>query len=324
MTRPSFDRALVTGAAGFIGAHLACTLARAGVEVHAVVRPSANRWRLQGMGSTATVHAADLTDARSVAELVADVRPEVVFHAAASSVHHPVSPAERSATVADTVLGTVSVCEAAAAAGSRLVHLGSFLEYGPAGRPLAEGDPVRPTTFRGASKSAATVLCRQIAADAGLRAVVLRVFSVYGPWEAANRLVPTVLRSALTGAPLRLTRPGVRHDFVFVADVVDACLRAAVAPDAPGEIINVGSGVESTNEEVVRVAGEVAGVALTISPDTYPERLVDTDHSCADISKARRLLGWEPGHSLADGLAESWHWFRSHAAIFASPAGRGR
>jgi nucleoside-diphosphate-sugar epimerase len=308
-------RALVTGAAGFIGANLVQALERAGVEVHALVRASSDTWRLDAMHPAGDIHRVDLLDAPRVAEVVATTRPDVVFHAAASGVHHPRTAAERRATVADTVLGAFNLCEAAAAAGvSRLVCLGSSLECRQSDEPVTEDAALLPSTFRGASKAAASLLCAQMAAEAGVRAIVLRLFAVYGPWETPSRFVPTVMAALLDGRGLNLTRAGISRDFVFVGDVVDACLRAASASGgAMAEIVNIGTGVRTTNEALVELAQRVAGVRVRAVPGEFPERPVDSATNVADISKSRRLLGWAPAHSLEEGLRATWRWTTQQA-----------
>lgn len=317
------QRVLVTGAAGFIGTNLVASLGRAGAEVHGLVRASTDRWRLDALAPRLVTHVADLADGARLSAIMRDVRPDVVFHTAAAGDHHPASASQRYAAFTDTVLGTASLCEALAAAGvGRLVYLGSSLEYGPAGVPLDESRALRPTTFRGVTKACATLLCSQAAHETGTPVVLLRPFSVYGPWESGSRFVATVMRALGTGGDLPLTRPGIRRDFVFVADVVEACLRAATAPAALGEIINIGSGCQTTNEALVDLAQEVAGVRVRVLPGAFPERPVDTGHWVADIDKARRLLDWSPRYSLACGLAETYRWFDEYGSLYAARPAR--
>jgi nucleoside-diphosphate-sugar epimerase len=102
----------------------------------------------------------------------------------------------------------------------------------------------------------------------GLRPAVLRPFTVYGPWEAASHLVPTAV-AALRGYRMALTPPGYRRDLMFVEDVVDACLRAKVDA-AAGEVINVGSGMEWSNEEVVALVRAVTAGDFPIDVGAYP------------------------------------------------------
>jgi nucleoside-diphosphate-sugar epimerase len=322
MTALNGRRVLVTGAAGFIGANLVAALESAGADVHGIVRASTDRWRLEGLAAALTVHTADVADVDAVGSIVRDVQPDVVVHAAAFA-GHPSTPSARLVALRDTVLSAAAVCEALAASGrGRLVHLGSSLEYGQAAVPLDEARPLTPETFRGASKAGATLLCRQMASEAGTSVILLRLFSVYGPWEPASRFVPTVMRALQSGGDLPLTRPGVRRDFVFVGDVVDACLRAATAEGLDGEIINVGSGRQSTNEELAEAAQQVTGIRIRVLTGAYPARRVDTSHWVADIGKAKRLLGWSPAYTLDRGLAETWRWFTEHRERYEAYAAR--
>jgi nucleoside-diphosphate-sugar epimerase len=309
MTRWRGRRILVTGAAGFIGANLVEALVSAGAEVHALVRASTDRSRLDALGGPFSIPVADLTDLAATRSVVRAVRPHIVFHAAASGGHHE-TPAAYSAVLADTLLSTSNLCHAVRDLDlHRFIHFGSSLEYGPATEPLSETREPAPTTGRGAVKAAETLWCRRFAQASGLPLVVLRPFSVYGPWESAPRFVPTVMTALLTGGELRLTRPGIRRDFVFVGDVVQASLRAALAPGVVGEIINVGSGRQWTNEALVELAERVAGVTIRAVPSAYDTRPVDTEYWVADVSKARDVLGWSAAHQLEQGLAETYHWF---------------
>jgi nucleoside-diphosphate-sugar epimerase len=314
-------RVLVTGAAGFIGANLVAALHRAGAEVHGLVRRSTDRWRLDGLGATLATHECDLTEAGRLAETVREIQPHVVFHAAAAGDHHPAAAADRFAAFRDTVVGTVALTEAlTVTSGVRLVYLGSSLEYGSALVPLEESRELAPTTFRGATKAGATLLCRQMTRERGTPVILLRLFSCYGPWESASRFVPTVMRALRTGADLPLTRPGIRRDFVYVDDVIDACLRAGASTSGLGEIINIGSGRQWSNEELAELAQQVTGVRIHVRPGTFPPRPADAGHWVADIEKARTLLGWSPQHSLEQGLVETWRWCGEHAEALAQGA----
>ena len=198
------------------------------------------------------------------------------------------------------MLGTQNLLEALRPAGiERLVHAGSSLEYGQSSTPLRETDPLAPVTFRGAAKAAATLLVLQ----SGLPATVVRPFTVYGPGEHRHRFVPAVVAAAQRGEPIRLTRPGIARDFVYVDDVVDALLRAAAVPEAVGEVVNAGTGRQTTNEELVATLGRVLGRELDVRPGEHEERPWDTDCWVADTAKAERLLGWTARHDLDAGLA---------------------
>lgn len=196
----------------------------------------------------------------------------------------------------------------------RFVHLGSSLEYGPRDRPLREDDPLRPVTFRGTVKAAASRLCLQRARSGSVPAVVVRPFSVYGPWEREGRLVPTVLRAALLGQPLRLTVADPVRDFVFVGDVVQAVVAALQAGDeVSGEAVNLGTGVETSNRQVVALVERVTGCRIERASEPHPARPSDAQRWAADSSLARELLGWRATTGLPAGLAATAGWASEQA-----------
>ena len=286
-------RALVTGAGGFVGQHLCARLIAGGWEVWGTVRP--------GEPAPAGVHAlpVDLTGPYDVPEV------EVAFHLAAARSR--ATPAERLATATVNTMSGLHLVEALPASCRAVVRVGSSTEYAEADGPMTEDAPLRPRGFFGATKAAGSLLLTAAAAERGLRSVVLRAFQVYGAHDKPTRLVPTVLRAAASGEVLPLTAPGSRRDWVHVDDVVEACLLAAAADDlAPGQVLNVGTGVQTANEELVAVAAEVTGREIRTSVGAHEGRSWDAASWVADPSLARALLGWEPRLDLRAGLARTW------------------
>lgn len=309
---------LVTGAAGFIGANLIRGLLRGGAQVHALTRPSTRLWRIAEIIPQLTLHLVDLTDYEGLQRMVNRVRPDVIFHLAAPG-GHPWQRQDREEVLRVSVLGTANLLEATASLDYyRFVHFGSSLEYGPKDKPLKESDRLEPLTFRGAAKAAATLLCQQWARASRRPIVVLRPFSVYGYWEGAARLIPTAIRAVLSTQELALTAPGYRRDLIFVEDVVEACLLTLQAENVAGQIINVGSGQQWSNEEVIEMVQAVSGQRIPVRVGSYPARPSDTTHWVADIKKAKRLLGWEPQHTLRRGLEKTLAWFRLHSDAYES------
>lgn len=170
-----------------------------------------------------------------------------------------------------------------------------------------------PHTLHGATRAAATFLFQQSAYGLGLPVVILRIFSVYGPWEPRHRFIPTAIMAGLLGGELKLTAPGIRHDYVHVDDVVEACLRAAASADnVIGEIINIGTGVQATNEEVAGHINELTGGCIRVVPNSFPAREVDTSYWVADTRKCESLLAWKPQITLRSGLEDVIGWFRTN------------
>jgi nucleoside-diphosphate-sugar epimerase len=188
-----------------------------------------------------------------------------------------------------------------------VVRLGSSTEYAASPAPLAEDAALEPRGFFGASKAAGSLLLQAAAAERGVRAAVLRAFQVYGPGDHPTRLVPVVLDAARTGGNVPLPARLSRRDWVWVGDVVDACVRAGADDDLPpGTVLNIGTGVQTSTEELVAIAERVTGRPIGTSAGAHPNREWDTTDWVCDPRAALRMLGWEPTVDLAEGLARTW------------------
>lgn len=281
------SRALVTGAGGFVGGHLVARLRADGWDVVALTRGEV-----------------DLTDRAALAAAVVAASPDVAFHLAAARAKG--TSHEREQTVAVNASSGAWLVEALPDSCRVVVRLGSSTEYAASPHPMDEGTPLEPRGFFGATKAAGSLLLAAAAAERSLRSVVLRAFQVYGPGDKPGRLVPTVLRAAQTGAVLPLTAPGSRRDWVWVGDVVDACLRAVEVELPPGRVINVGTGVQTANEDLVALAALVTDRPVRTEVGAHPGRGWDTGDWVCDPTRARDELGWEPQVDLAEGLRRCW------------------
>jgi nucleoside-diphosphate-sugar epimerase len=281
-------RALVTGAGGFVGAHLCARLAADGWEVVGTTRAGA-----------------DLTDPAATRALARSADPDVVFLLAAARAEK--TPAERAATLAVNATSAAWLVEGLGDRCRAVVRLGSSTEYGEVDGPMDESAPLRPRGFFGATKAAGSLLCAATASARGIRSTILRAFQVYGPADHPHRLVPTALRAARTGAVLPMTAPGMRRDWVYVDDVVEACVRAAAADDLPsGQVLNIGTGRQVANEVLAAMVAQVSGRPVRTDPGAHPGCPWDTSSWVSDPRLAADLLGWEAKVSLEEGLARCW------------------
>ncbi len=299
-------RALVTGAAGFVGAVLVRRLASHGHDVHALVRPGSDVWRLQGLD--ARVHEVDLAEEPAVSDLVDRILPEWIFHLAAHGAYP--SQSDFRAMVRTNVLGTIHLVESCLRCGfDALVNTGSSSEYGFTDHAPSEDEEPRPSSDYAVTKLTATLYCRAAAARSGLSIPTLRLYSVYGPYEEPSRFVPRLAVRGLGKELPPLVSPDVARDFVFVDDVVEAYVAAARRrrPE-PGAIYNVGTGRQTTIREAVDVARRALSIDSIPEWGTMPNRAWDTSVWVADPTKIERELGFKPRTSFEDGFSRTVRW----------------
>ncbi len=300
-------RALVTGAGGFVGAHLMARLLADGWDVVGTSRPGSPPWRLGALGIDRSVQVvdADLASRDATGEVARAAGPDVVFLLAAS--RSAATEADQAATAAVNGFSAQWLVEAVGDRCRAVIRLGSSTEYEETSGPMDEHTPVRPRGFFGVTKAAGSRLVVAAAARRGLRSAVLRAFQVYGPLDHPTRLVPTALRAARLGETLPLTGPGRCRDWVFVDDVVDACVRAATTDElAPGQVLNVGTGRQVTNEQLVAEVERVTGRPVAVEAGSHPGRDWDSSSWVCDPTLAGELLGWKAEVDLAEGLARCW------------------
>ncbi|HEX7378607.1 MAG TPA: SDR family oxidoreductase [Pirellulales bacterium] len=303
---------LVTGGAGFIGSHIATALVERGDRVRVLDNLSTgHRANLAHLGSRIELIEGDLTDRRAVAQAVEGVG--CVFHQAAlASVPRSVeAPLD---TNAACVTGTVTLLDAARRAGvRRLVYAGSSSAYGDQpSSPKRESDLPAPISPYGAAKLAAEYYCQAFTATYGFETVTLRYFNVFGPRQDPNSpysaVIPLFITALLSGKrPILYGDGGQSRDFTFVDNVVHGNLLAADAPGVAGRVFNIANGRSTSLLDLLSQLGTLLGT--TIEPDHQPPRAGDIRESLADISQARRLLGYEPQVTFEDGLVRSIEYY---------------
>ena len=170
---------------------------------------------------------------------------------------------------------------------------------------------LEPNSLYAVGKAAGTQLCSWVGrAKAGMATVSFRLFSAYGPWEEPTRLMPTALRRVRAGLPLAMVAPDIARDFIYVEDVLDLMLAFEKLAGIRGEVFNLGSGVQSTLQDVVAAVEHVVGWPAEVRWGGMPPRRWDTTCWRADITRTRRRFGWTPHHSLVQGLAAMAAWMK--------------
>jgi UDP-glucose 4-epimerase len=302
---------VVTGGAGFIGSNVAEALVRRGDRVRVFDNFSTGRREnvdaLQGI----EVVEGDLRDLSQVQRAVAGA--EGVFHQAAlrsvpRSVDDPVS------TNDVNVGGTLNLLMACREAGvRRVVYASSSSAYGddPA-LPKVETLPANPISPYAVAKLAAEHYCRTFARLYGLETVSLRYFNVFGPRQNPeskySAVIPRFLQLALQHEPLEIHGDGEQsRDFTYIDNVVQGNLRAMETPGVSGEVFNIACG---TRHSLLAIADAIGAFLGRDLPRQHtPPRAGDVKHTLADISKAVRLLGYNPEVAFAEGIRRSCEYF---------------
>jgi UDP-glucose 4-epimerase len=306
-------KALVTGAAGFIGSNLCSLLLDEG-------------WEVTGLDNLMSGYRQNILQAPGYSFVQGDVRDpdvlrrsvdrcEVIFHLAASvgnkrSLDSPLLDADIN------LLGTIHVLEAARAAGVRKVVVSS--SAGIFGElktlPIAEEHPTDPDTPYGVSKLAAEKVALAYHRLWGIEVVCLRYFNVYGRnqrFDAYGNVIPIFVFSLVRGAPITVFGDGEQtRDFVNVRDVAQANLKAALTRGISGSF-NVGSGTRISINRLVATLRSIVGEPVTVIHG--PPRAGDVRDSLADIARARAELGYVPSVELTSGLQEYVKWARTEA-----------
>lgn len=306
---------LVTGGAGFIGSHVVRGLLERGRAVRVLDDCSTGkRENLADVADRIEFVQGDICDATIVARCMRDV--ETVFHLAArASV--PRSVAEPLAAHEINVTGTVNLLIAARDAGvRRFVYSASSSAYGDTPvMPKAVDMRPLPLSPYAVSKLAAEYYCTCWTEVYGLPTVSLRYFNVFGPRQDPDSPYAAVI-PAFVSRMLRGQRPIVygdgeqSRDFCFIDNVVAANLLAADVPTVRGEVVNIACGQRTTLNEIVRDINRLLGT--DVAPEYQPPRAGDVRHSLADISEARRVLGYEPRIMFAEGLERSLAWYKAN------------
>jgi nucleoside-diphosphate-sugar epimerase len=301
-------RAVVLGASGFIGTWTVRALRSRGATVTAVVRDSGGRAAVvDSIGRDVEVIVADLEDPLAPQRLIDAVRPSIVFNLAGYGVDRSERNPELMAVLNAGVVERLCAALAADAGGGwdglRLVHAGSALEYGRLVGPLSETIVPAPTTDYGRTKLEGTRAIEFCCAATGLRAAVARLFTVYGPGEHSDRLLPSLMHTARTGRPLGLTSGRQRRSFTYVEDVADGLLRLGVSAATPGSVVNLATGRVSSVREFAETAAGVLGFdSALLEFGALPDRADEMWHGDVDVTRLRSLTSWTPSTTIAEGI----------------------
>lgn len=312
-------RALVTGAAGFIGSHLVERLVRDGHTVRAFVHYNAANYRHnlerldRDIQDAIEVVAGDIADPFSVNNAVAG--QDLVFHLA-SLIAIPYSYIAPATYVATNVTGTLNVLQACRDHGvTRLVHTSTSEVYGTAQYvPIDEQHPLVGQSPYSASKIAADKLAESFHCSYELPVVTVRPFNTFGPRQSARAVIPTIICQALTRDEIQLGSLDPVRDFTYVEDTAAGFVAAAACDQAVGEVVNLGTGEGVSIGDVVAKVLELINRDVRVRTDEGRVRPEASEvlRLISDNSKVKRLTGWTPQVDFTTGLERVIEYIRAH------------
>ena len=307
----------VTGADGFIGSHLVELLVERGHRVRAMALYNSFGtfgW-LDGLPTDVLdrveVRPGDVRDPACARDLVAGA--EVVYHLAAL-IAIPYSYQAPRSYLETNALGTLNVLEAVRASGAaRMVHTSTSETYGTARTvPMTEDHPLRAQSPYAASKIAADQLAGSYHASFGVPVVTLRPFNTFGPRQSARAFIPAVTAQIAAGADVvAVGALEPTRDFTFVRDTAEAFYAVGTAPGVDGELFNAGTGREIAMGDLAAEIAALMGRDVEFRTDTVRRRPADSEvmRLVSDSARLRARTGWQPRHSLAEGLKPTIEWF---------------
>ncbi|MEO1287655.1 MAG: NAD-dependent epimerase/dehydratase family protein [Chloroflexota bacterium] len=315
-------RVLITGGMGFIGSTLALKLVALGADVTVVDNMAAgyggNLFNIAPIREKVTVNFADIRDVHVMNYLVKD--QDFIFHLA-GQVDHILSQRDPFPDISINIKGTAVIMEALKQhnPSAKLIYTGTRGQYGAAiSLPVGEDAPTNPKGIYEISNLTAEKIIEVYHNVHDIQSILLRLTNIYGP--RAQMLHPRYgvvnwfVRLAVDDDTIKVFGDGkIKRDFLYVDDCIDAILQASLTDDAYGEILNVGIDTPTDFIELTETLIDVASTGRWEFAPFSPERKAqEPGDFYSDISKIRRIVGWEPTTSLADGLRDTVDYYRQH------------
>ncbi len=308
-------RVLVTGADGFIGSHLTEMLVGQGHRVTALSQYNSFNWWgwLEDLACLDDIEVVngDIRDPHFCKRITRNM--DVVYHLGAL-IAIPYSYAAPDSYVDTNVRGTLNICQAALENGvSRLLHTSTSEVYGTARYvPIDEHHPLQPQSPYSASKIGADAMAMSFHNSFGLPVSIVRPFNTYGPRQSARAVIPTIISQIIAGKKqIALGDTTPTRDFNYVDDTCRGFTELADCAEAVGETVNIGSNYEISIRDTLELIKELMGSDVEFVTEEQRLRPENSEvfRLWCDNGKIRSLTGFEPRHTLRDGLARTIEWF---------------
>jgi nucleoside-diphosphate-sugar epimerase/glycosyltransferase involved in cell wall biosynthesis len=298
----------IFGASGFIGTNLIETILKNRSDCYAITHDVRQAWRLKLLNlRPENILFCDILFKNAVNEIFQEYKPQTVFNLSAYGAYSKQN--KSNLTYETNVIGTLNILEECKHINA-YVHAGSSSEYGLNCEAPKESDRLIPNSHYAVSKVAASYLIEYYAKVHHIPCANLRLYSIYGPWEEPDRLIPKLIENAKQNKLPPLVSPHISRDFVYTTDCIKALINTAyyMNPAIFGESINIGTGTKTTMKELVNKVLEL--FKLDIQPEwgSMPDRKWDLKDWYGNYDKAKELIHWQPATTLEEGLIKTNEW----------------
>jgi nucleoside-diphosphate-sugar epimerase len=306
-------KCFVTGATGHVGSFLVRRLLKDGHQVAILRRPSSNLHRIADTAAEMEQIEGDLNDLSRCAEQVIAFKPEIVFHSAWQGTTAEVRNLPDQIT--HNVASTLKLLEIIQRAGCKVfVGIGSQAEYGLVNGIVREDRPARPVSTYGLAKYCLSLLTAEYCRRRDIRALWLRVFSVYGPGDDPGHMLPSLISKLLDGGSPALTAGDQLWDYLYIDDAVDAVCAAAFTSSLSG-VFNVASGKAVLLRTIVERVRDIINPAIHLRFGELPYRDDQVMHLEGDINQLTSATSWRPRTSLETGMKRTIDWERDNRTL---------
>lgn len=299
---------LVVGASGFIGAKLFFTLRKYREDIYACSRNPQSSWRLNNIQSQNLI-SCDITDFEAVKKMINTIKPMTVFNLAAYGAYARQSDPDQ---IHQTIyLGTLNLMRALSDTGCiAFVQAGTSSEYGLNSAAPKEDAELIPNSDYAVAKASAGYIVKYYGKILNLPCVNLRFYSIYGPWEEKDRLIPMLITNGLQNKYPNFVDRSISRDFVYIDDCTDAMVKATltICRTNPGISVNIASGIQTTLEDIAKTAKKIFSIKENPVFGSMTNRKWDLANWYGNADLASKLMGWKAKTSFHEGLQLNVEW----------------
>ena len=302
---------LIIGASGFIGSNLLRSILSLREDVFGTFY-SSKTYRLDGIDKKYIYHL-NINNKDQIKEIIDKIRPKTIFQCSSYGAYSFEDEYEKILNV--NVVGLNNILECISTKDiSAFINSGTSSEYGLNCSSPNETDKLAPNSHYALSKVSASYLINYYGKQKLIPAINLRLYSVYGPYEDASRLIPTICFNSIKKKLPKFGSPLISRDFVHIDDVLSAFILAAIKMnvDIYGESFNIGTGIKTTLKDIAELSKRIFKVRDKITYSSKSNRSWDLNDWYANNNKAKKILGWNYSIELEDGLFQTQQWWKKN------------